>query len=110
MFPIKYPVSLVKFSPNNRHDRKSAATRVALSDGSARFPRPRAPRFVADPAALGARSVPHCRISGRSCGYKVASDGHDTRAIQACLGHRIIQNTTRYTALTPQRFKEFFRD
>ena len=35
---------------------------------------------------------------------------HDTRAIQAYLGHRNIQNTTRYTALAPQRFKEFFRD
>jgi hypothetical protein len=29
-------------------------------------------------------------------------------AIQAYLGHRNIQNTTRYTALAPQRFKEFF--
>jgi site-specific recombinase XerD len=36
--------------------------------------------------------------------------GHDTRAIQAYLGHRNVQNTTRYTALAPQRFKEFFRD
>jgi site-specific recombinase XerD len=34
----------------------------------------------------------------------------DTRAIQAYLGHRNFQNTTRYTALAPQRFKEFFRD
>ena len=44
------------------------------------------------------------------CGHKLANDGHDTRAIQAYLGHRNIQNTTRYTALAPQRFKEFFRD
>jgi type 1 fimbriae regulatory protein FimE len=43
-------------------------------------------------------------------GYKLANDGHDTRAIQAYLGHRNIQNTTRHTALAPQRFKEFFRD
>jgi site-specific recombinase XerD len=42
--------------------------------------------------------------------YKLANDGHDTRAIQAYLGHRNIQNTTRYTALAQQRFKEFFRD
>jgi integrase len=34
-----------------------------------------------------------------ACGYKLANDGHDTRAIQAYLGHRNIQNTTRYTAL-----------
>jgi integrase len=48
--------------------------------------------------------------SHRACGYKLANDGHDTRAIQAYLGHRNIQKTTRYTALAPQRFKEFFRD
>jgi hypothetical protein len=36
------------------------------------------------------------------------NNGHDTRAIQAFLGHRNIQNTTRYTALAPQRFKAFF--
>jgi integrase len=41
------------------------------------------------------------------CGYKLANDGHDTGAIQAYLGHRNIQT---YTALAPQRFKEFFRD
>ena len=29
-----------------------------------------------------------------ACGYKLANDGHDTRAIQAYLGHRNIQNTT----------------
>jgi type 1 fimbriae regulatory protein FimE len=39
---------------------------------------------------------------------KLANDGHDTRAIQAYLGHRNIQNTTRYMALAPQRLKEFF--
>ena len=74
-------------------------------------------------AAIGARLLPHDRAGshrGRSghqghmlrhaCGYKLANDGHDTRAIQAYLGHRNIQNTTRYTALAPQRFKEFFRD
>ena len=34
----------------------------------------------------------------------------DTCAIHAYLGHRNIQNTTRYTALAPQSFKEFFCD
>jgi site-specific recombinase XerD len=77
-------------------------------------------------AAIGARLLPHDReraataadlgikahahILRHACGYKLANDGHDTRAIQAYLGHRNIQNTTRYTALAPQRFKEFFRD
>jgi site-specific recombinase XerD len=53
------------------------------------------------------RRMPHAAPCLR---YKLANDGHDTRAIQAYLGHRNIQNTTRYTALAPQRFKEFFRD
>jgi hypothetical protein len=30
--------------------------------------------------------------------------------LQAYLGHRNIQNTTRYTAPAPDRFKEFWRD
>jgi site-specific recombinase XerD len=42
--------------------------------------------------------------------YKFADDRHDRRAIQAYLGHRNIQNTTRYKAVAPERFKEFFRD
>jgi type 1 fimbriae regulatory protein FimE len=30
-----------------------------------------------------------------ACGYKLANDASDTRAIQAYLGHRNIQNTAR---------------
>jgi integrase len=59
---------------------------------------------------VGARLLPDDRAVRHACGYKLANDGHDTRAIQAYLGHRNIQTTTRYTALAPQRFKEFFRD
>ncbi len=43
-------------------------------------------------------------------GYKLAADGVDTRALQAYLGHRNIQNTTRYTALAPDRIKGFWKD
>jgi site-specific recombinase XerD len=40
-----------------------------------------------------------------SCGYKLANDGQDTRAIQHYLGHRSIASTVRYTKLAPDRFK-----
>jgi type 1 fimbriae regulatory protein FimB/type 1 fimbriae regulatory protein FimE len=60
--------------------------------------------------AAGLAFPVHAHMLRHACGYKLANDGHDTRAIQAYLGHRNIQNTTRYTALAPQRFKEFFRD
>jgi hypothetical protein len=59
-------------------------------------------------AGLGIKA--HAHMLRHACGYKLANDGHDTLAIQAYLGHRNIQNTTRYTALVPQRFEEFFRD
>jgi Phage integrase family len=36
-----------------------------------------------------------------ACGFKLANDGHNTRAIQAYLGHRSIMSTVQYTALTP---------
>jgi site-specific recombinase XerD len=35
--------------------------------------------------------------------------GHDTRALQAYLGHRNIQHTVRNTELAPNRFKDFWR-
>jgi type 1 fimbriae regulatory protein FimB/type 1 fimbriae regulatory protein FimE len=45
-----------------------------------------------------------------SCGYKLANDGQDTRAIQHYLGHRSITSTVRYTALASDRFKGFWKD
>jgi type 1 fimbriae regulatory protein FimB/type 1 fimbriae regulatory protein FimE len=52
----------------------------------------------------------HAHMLRHSCGYKLANDGRDTRSIQAFLGHRNIANTTRYTALAPDRFKGFWKD
>ena len=44
------------------------------------------------------------------CGYALANKGaHDTRAVQAYLGHRNIRHTVRYTELSPTRFKDFSR-
>ena len=37
------------------------------------------------------------------------TNGHDTRALQAWLGHKNIQHTVRYTELAPHRFKDFWR-
>jgi site-specific recombinase XerD len=52
----------------------------------------------------------HSHMLWHACGFKLANDGHDTRAIQAYLGHRSIMSTVRYTALTPNRFKNFWKD
>ena len=52
----------------------------------------------------------HPHMLRHACGYKLANDGVDTRALQAYLGHKNIQHTVRYTELSPSRFKGFWRD
>jgi integrase len=52
----------------------------------------------------------HFHMLRHSCGYKLANDGQDTRAIQHYLGRRSIASTVRYTALAPDRFKGFWKD
>ncbi len=52
----------------------------------------------------------HPHMLRHSTGYKLANDGHDTRAIQHYLGHKNIQHTVRYTELAANRFKDFWRD
>ena len=42
-------------------------------------------------------------------GYALANAGHDTRALQAWLGHKNNQHTVRYTEMAPDRFKDFWR-
>jgi len=51
----------------------------------------------------------HPHMLRHACGYALANKGHDTRALQAYLGHRNIQHTVRYTELRPDRFKDFWR-
>ena len=52
----------------------------------------------------------HPHMLRHACGYKLANDGHDTRAIQHYLGHKNIKHTVRYTELAPDKFKNFWRD
>ena len=59
-------------------------------------------------AKLGFKAHPH--MLRHACGFALANAGHDTRALQAYLGHRNIQHTVRYTELAPDRFKHFWRD
>jgi site-specific recombinase XerD len=58
-------------------------------------------------AKLAFKAHPH--MLRHACGYKLANDGHDTRALQAYLGHKNIQHTVRYTEMAPTRFRDFWR-
>jgi site-specific recombinase XerD len=59
-------------------------------------------------ARVGLKVHPH--MLRQACGYTLTNRGHDTRALQAYLGHRHIQHTVRYTELSQRRFKDFWRD
>jgi site-specific recombinase XerD len=59
---------------------------------------------LGEAAGIDFRVHPH--MLRHACGFKLANDGHDTRAIQAYLGHRSIMSTVRYTALTPNAMEE----
>jgi type 1 fimbriae regulatory protein FimE len=61
-----------------------------------------------DEAHLGFPVHPH--MLRHACGFKLANEGHDTRAIQHYLGHRNITHTVRYTELAADRFKQFWKD
>jgi type 1 fimbriae regulatory protein FimB/type 1 fimbriae regulatory protein FimE len=52
----------------------------------------------------------HPHMLRHSTGYQLANDGQDTRSLAHYLGHANIQNTAKYTALSPNRFKDFFKD
>jgi integrase len=59
-------------------------------------------------AGIGFKVHPH--MLRHACGFALANAGHDTRSLQAYLGHKNIQHTVKYTELAPTRFKNFWRD
>src|SRR5262249_4108766 len=48
---------------------------------------------ISSPSALAVFRLRH------GCGYALANAGHDTRALQAWLGHKNIQHTVRYNCI-----------
>jgi integrase len=60
-----------------------------------------------DAAGLGFKAHPH--MLRHAAGFALANKGVDTRSLQAYLGHKNIQHTVRYTELSPDRFKDFWR-
>jgi integrase len=59
--------------------------------------------------AAGFEFKAHPHMLRHACGFALANKGHDTRSLQAYLGHKNIQHTVRYTELSPDRFKDFWR-
>jgi integrase len=82
---------------------------VFVSERGAPFTRAGFAKMVArlGPEA-GFKFSVHPHMLRHACGYALANRGHDTRALQAYLGHKNIQHTVRYTELSPARFKDFW--
>jgi integrase len=95
--PATHPLSGREMRELRRHQRESPALPfVFVSERGAPLSAPGFSRMIeraASAADLGIKA--HAHMLRHACGYKLANDGHDTRAIQAYLGHRNIQNTTR---------------
>ena len=96
-------------APSHLLDRPSRSPSASSSQAASRPPggTPALPgrgRSVRLPRA-GAASDP-----ANMTPHDSALPGHDTRALQAYLGHRNIQHTVRYTELSPTRFKDFWRE
>src|SRR5262249_16289608 len=51
----------------------------------------------------------HVHMLRHSTGYTLASKGMDTRRLQHYLGHSSITNTVRYTAMSPEPFRDLWR-
>src|SRR5262249_29353293 len=110
--PSVHPISARESRALRRLQRESPASPfVFISERGAPLSVAGYQRMVAragDAARFG--FLVHSHMLRHGCGFKLAADGQDTRAIQAYLGHRSIQSTVRYTALAPDRFKNFWRD
>ena len=63
---------------------------------------------AAESARLDIKAHPH--MLRHACGYALANKGYDTRGLQAYLGHRYILHAVRYTELSSERFKGWWKD
>ncbi len=110
--PATHPLTGREMRALRKHQRESERSPfVFVSERGAPLTAPGFSRMVERVAAavdLGIKA--HAHMLRHACGYKLANDGIDTRSLQAYLGHRNIQNTTRYAALAPDRFKGFWKD
>jgi site-specific recombinase XerD len=59
--------------------------------------------------AAGLSFPVHVHMLRHSTGYALAARGMDTRRLQHFLGHASITNTVRYTAMSPEPFKDIWR-
>jgi site-specific recombinase XerD len=110
--PSVHPLSGTEMRALRRLQRENAASPfVFVSERGAPFSTAGFARMVERAGvAAGLAFKVHPHMLRHACGFALANAGHDTRAVQAYLGHANIAHTVRYTELAPQRFKHFWSD
>ena|SRR5690348_3193327 len=110
--PATHPLTGREMRALRKHQRESARSAfVFVSERGAPLSAPGFSRMVERAGRVAKFGIKvHAHMLRHACGYALANAGHDTRALQAYLGHRNIQNTTRYTALASDRFARFWQD
>jgi type 1 fimbriae regulatory protein FimB/type 1 fimbriae regulatory protein FimE len=110
--PSTHPIQGDELRALRRLHRKSPTSPfVFVSERGSPFTTAGFARMIERAAAgAGLELKAHPHMLRHACGYALANKGHDTRAIQGWLGHRSITSTAVYTALAPNRFKDFWRD
>jgi len=110
--PSVHPLMGSEMRALRRLQRQSEASPfVFISERGAPFTRAGFARMVERAATVASLKLKvHPHMLRHACGFALANSGHDTRALQAYLGHRNIQHTVRYTELAPDRFKKFWQD
>ena len=106
--PSTHPLRGDEMRALRRLQREAASPFVFVSERGAPFSTAGFARMV-ERAAGGLDIKVHAHMLRHACGFALANAGHDTRALQAYLGHKNIQHTVRYTELAPTRFKHFWR-
>ena len=96
--PASHPLTGREMRALRKHQRETSPRSgafVFVSERGAPLSAPGFSRMVeraGRAAKLGIKV--HAHMLRHACGYALANAGHDTRALQAYLGHRNIQNTT----------------
>jgi integrase len=109
--PATHPLGGIELRALRRLQRESPKSEfVFVSERGAPFSAAGFAKMVERAGeAAGFKFKAHPHMLRHGCGYALANAGHDTRSLQAYLGHRNIQHTVRYTELSPARFKDFWR-
>jgi site-specific recombinase XerD len=93
-----------------QREQEPKAAYVFTSERGQPFGRMGIARMIERAGEAAKLSFPvHVHMLRHSTGYALANRGMDTRRLQHYLGHASITNTVKYTAMSPEPFKDIWR-